>query len=108
MMLLLGDIKTTMQQKKEREKEEQHTKELQLFFSSEKEKMSLALHAHQIFLIATLAFAAAILIPFWYRPPNLQIRRNIFQVCDTKGCYWTLLPSTASNQTVVTSKKEKD
>jgi len=68
--------------------------------------MSLALHGHQILLIATLAFAAAVLIPFWYTSPNLQIKRNIFEICYHNTCYWTLLP-TSDNQSVRTSRKKK-
>jgi hypothetical protein len=67
--------------------------------------MLLALHGHHILIIATIAFAAAVLIPFWYTSPNLQIKRNIFQICDTTSntCYWTILP-TSNNQTIQTGK----
>lgn len=75
----------------------------------QKEEMLLALHGHHILIIATLAFAAAVLIPFWYTSPNLQIKRNIFQICDTTSntCYWTILP-TSNNQTIQTGKHQKD
>jgi hypothetical protein len=68
--------------------------------------MSLALHAHQILIIASLAFATAALLPFWYTSPNLQINRNIFQICNNSNniCYWTLLP-TPANQSVRTGRK---
>ncbi len=66
--------------------------------------MSLALHGHQALIIATLAFAAAVLIPFWYTSPNLQVQRNIFQICTNNMCYWTLLP-TSNNQSVRTSRE---
>lgn len=69
--------------------------------------MSLALHGHHVLLIATLAFATAILTPNWYTSPDFQIKRNIFQICDTYlltcKCDW-ILTSWPSNATVTTSK----
>ena len=54
--------------------------------------MSLALHGHHILIIATLAFAAAILTPNWYNSPKNGLKMNIFQICakNTGGetCQW--------------------
>lgn len=71
--------------------------------------MSLALHAHHILIIATLAFAAGALIPFWYTSPNYTIKRNVFQICDinNNNCTWSLLP-TSNILSVKTGKKFKD
>ena len=59
--------------------------------------MSLALHAHQMLIIATLAFAAAVLTTEWYTSPNQDVKRNVFQICVFVGpsyfCQWILLPT---------------
>lgn len=68
--------------------------------------MSLALHAHQVFIIATLVFVVSVLIPFWYTSPNGQIQRHIFQICNSNGCYWSLIP-TSNNPTLQTSRKDE-
>ncbi|CAF1291084.1 unnamed protein product [Adineta steineri] len=67
--------------------------------------MSLALHGHHILVIATLAFATAVLLPSWYTSPNDQIQRNVFDICTINpySCRWTLLP-TSDNITIRTSK----
>jgi hypothetical protein len=74
------------------------------------EIMSLALHGHHILIIATLALAAAVLIPAWYTAPDLSKKRNIFDICTTNPysytCYWILLP-TADNYLIRTRKKRK-
>ncbi|UJR13463.1 hypothetical protein I4U23_000477 [Adineta vaga] len=56
--------------------------------------MSLALHGHHTLLIATFVFIAAVLIPNWYTAPNLQTKRNVFEICNTNpyACRWTLVP----------------
>ncbi|CAF5021627.1 unnamed protein product [Rotaria sp. Silwood1] len=62
--------------------------------------MSLALHGHHVLLIATLTFATAVLTPNWYTSSDFQIKRNIFQICNTQtSCHWVLLP--ISNDTSV-------
>ncbi|CAF1068643.1 unnamed protein product [Adineta steineri] len=65
--------------------------------------MSLALHGHHILVIATLAFATAVLLPSWYTSPNDQIQRNVFDICTINpySCRWTLLP-TSDNITIRT------
>ena len=72
--------------------------------------MSLALHGHHILIIATLAFAAAVLTPSWYTASDLSIKRNIFDICTTYQytwtCHWILLP-TADNYLIRTRKKQK-
>lgn len=57
--------------------------------------MSLALHAHHIVLLATLAFVAAVLIPHWYTTPDQRQKRNVFDICNIYpyyACRWTLVP----------------
>ena len=55
--------------------------------------MSLTLHGHQVLLIATLAFAAAVLTPNWYTSPDGQVALDVFQICSVKStsrsCEWT-------------------
>lgn len=55
--------------------------------------MSLALHAHQILIIATLTFLVAVLTPNWYSSPKHGLKINIFQICTGKSnaerCAWT-------------------
>ena len=57
------------------------------------DNMSLALHGHQILVISTLAFAAAVLTQNWYSTPNGEFRINVFQVCartlQYDPCRWT-------------------
>ncbi|CAF1275118.1 unnamed protein product [Rotaria sordida] len=63
--------------------------------------MSLTLHGHHILLIATLAFATAVLTPNWYTSPDFRVKRNIFQICDTQlfscTCRWVLYPISNDN-----------
>lgn len=53
--------------------------------------MSLALHGHHVLLIATLAFAAAVLTPYWYTDSNKN-SINVFQLCSNssipQACQW--------------------
>ena len=66
--------------------------------------MSLTLHGHHILIIATLAFAAAVLTPNWFtatRADGTNIKINVFQICTNfsspSTCQWTLtLPSNNS------------
>jgi hypothetical protein len=60
--------------------------------------MSLALHGHHILVVATLAFAAAVLTPNWYTRQDNVITINVFQICQNSSsspsCPWVLtLPS---------------
>jgi hypothetical protein len=54
--------------------------------------MSLALHGHHILLIATLAFAAAVLTPNWFTSIDKGININVFQICTNSSscssCPW--------------------
>lgn len=67
--------------------------------------MSLFLHAHQVLIIATIAFIIGVLLPFWYTSPNGQLKRNIIQICDTMDnrCSWTIIP-TPGDQSLQTGK----
>jgi len=62
--------------------------------------MSLALHGHHVLLIATLAFAAAVLTPNWYTSPDKNTKINVFQLCtnysSTQHCLW-IFPLQANN-----------
>lgn len=60
--------------------------------------MSLALHGHHILLIATLAFAAAVLTPNWFTSTDRNLNINVFQICTNSSscssCPWVFtLPS---------------
>ncbi|CAF1201540.1 unnamed protein product [Adineta ricciae] len=55
--------------------------------------MTLALHGHHALLIATLAFIAAVLTPYWYTSPNQTLHIDIFKICNSSSipsqCPWT-------------------
>jgi hypothetical protein len=67
--------------------------------------MSLALHGHHILLIATLAFAVAVLTPNWYTSPGDGTKRNVFQICSPNAysCEWIFIPRW-TNGTIRTSE----
>ena len=55
--------------------------------------MTLALHGHHVLLIATLAFTAAVLTPYWYTSPDQTLHIDIFKICNSSlissQCPWT-------------------
>lgn len=60
--------------------------------------MLSTLFGHHTLLIATLAFAAAVLTPNWYNDSERNIHLNVFQICvnasSLSSCPWIFtLPS---------------
>lgn len=71
--------------------------------------MLSTLFGHHILLIATLAFAAAVLTPNWYHDSERNIHLNVFQICanasSMSSCPWIFtLPS---NNSLSTTGKRK-
>lgn len=68
--------------------------------------MSLALHGHQALIIATLAFAAAVLTPNWFTAKS-GTKINVFQICPNSSisneCEW-IFSRLSANSTMSESK----
>ena len=78
-------------------KRERKERRINFTFSVEqlrnRSNMSLALHGHHVLLIATLAFIAAVLTPYWYTSPDQTLHIDIFKICNSSlipsQCPWT-------------------
>lgn len=78
-----------------RKRKSADVKELHFLNLSKKRRrrrnMSLALHGHHVLIIATLAFAAAVLTPNWFTAKT-GTKINVFKICPNSSvsneCPW--------------------